>query len=517
MSQSHARRIVLPRYVETVTCDAADTGATRVELPNGAHYFIRPMHTQGEVNRGDGSPRWKRSDYDLYPIVIRSGGVPWYEANLWIRHRLQEKAYDPHSSTRDIASTVNDLVAYLRFLEEENIDWMDFSGFFKDERPTYRFKTYLSDLVIQNVISHSVGQRRMQTVIRFYRYLMSETHFKPAKPTWLERQVKIPVPTSQGIVLEIPVTATDLNVKGKPTPNPFDAHIRDGGKLRPLTVEQQIWLEAALHAHGNYEVQLMHWLAWYTGARLETVLTFRRKHVWASTTPGGSWRTACIRYATQARHGFVVVAVGPGTGIDTKLNQNYPLHIPVWLYDALHGYAHSERATKRRKMAAGGDIDDKYLFLTEKRKQPWYRSMQAVPELNETNTHRRHKTGDALGHIIRNKIIPAVRGKHDGDFHYTFHWLRATFGMNELERLVDKPRDPNQTDGPKGTLMDGLKWVQARLHHKRISVTEGYVRYREAVELARAAQDAWETELGERVKRHALEGREKLDGPEATR
>src|ERR1700758_3502442 len=217
MPQNHARRIILPRYAETVTCDAADTGATRVELPNGAHYFIRPMHTQGEVKRGDGAPRWKRSAYDRYPIVIRSDGAPWYEANMWIRNRLQEKAYDPLSSTRDIASTVDDVVAYLRFLEEENIDWMDFSGFFKAERPTYRFKTYLSDLVIQKVISHSVGQRRMQTVIRFHRWLMSETHFKPAKPTWLERQVKFPVPTSQGIVLEIPVTATDLKVMGKPS------------------------------------------------------------------------------------------------------------------------------------------------------------------------------------------------------------------------------------------------------------------------------------------------------------
>ncbi|OWJ56047.1 site-specific integrase [Paraburkholderia caledonica] len=509
MSGVYARRVILPHYVETVTCDENDGGATRVDLPNGTHYFIRPLQTYRNANRIDDSPRGKRYVFDLYPIIIRSDGAPWYEANMWIRHRLHERAYDWLASTRDLASTVDDLVAYLRFLQDENIDWKDFSGSFKDERPTYRFKTYISDLVIQKAISHSVGKRRVQTIIRFYRWLMNDACFEPAKPTWLERKIKIPVPTAQGFVVEIPVMTTDLKVKGKPKPDPFDVHVKDGGKLRPLTLEQQNWLEDALHAHGNYEVQLMHWLAWYAGARLETVLTFRRKHVWLGTTPGCEWGTVRIGYATQARNAFVVIEVGPGTGIDTKFNQKYSLYVPKWLYEALHNYVHSERATNRRKRAAGGDIDNQYLFLTEKKRQPWYRSMQAIPEWNEAYSHRRHRTGDALGHIIRTKIIPAIRDKHDPDFQYTFHWLRATFGMNELDRLVDKPKDPKLIDGPKWTLMDGLKWVQARLHHRHISTTEGYLRYREAVGFARAAQDDWENELDARVRKHAVQGWEK--------
>ncbi|MFP4895751.1 hypothetical protein [Paraburkholderia sp. EG304] len=163
MANAYARRIILPRYIETVTCDEGDPGAMRVDLPNGKHYFARPMHVQEEANRADGAPIWKRSAYGQYPIIVRNDGAPWYEANLWIRHKLHEKAFDSLASTRDLASTVDDLVAYLRFLEEDSIDWMDFSGFFKDERPTYRFKTYVSDLVLQKVISHSGSPRRPQT------------------------------------------------------------------------------------------------------------------------------------------------------------------------------------------------------------------------------------------------------------------------------------------------------------------------------------------------------------------
>lgn len=501
MTSKAARRVILPRYVETITCNGEDLGATKVDLKIGNHYFCRPVHLAGETNRADGRPGRRKREFDKYPIILRSDGAPWYEANMWIRQKLQETA--ANSSTRDIASTVDDLVAYLRFLEVEGVNWTDFSSVFKETRPTYLFQTELSDLVIRKVISHSVGRRRLGTIIRFYRWLINNAHFKPLRPPWLDKEIRLPVPSRQGFTVDIPITTTDLRVKGEPKPDPFAVTIADGGKLRPLPREEQIWLIDALLNHGNYELQLMHWLAVSTGARIQTVLTLRRAHVWKSLEINTPWHTVQIRRTSQSPHGFVAIDVGPGTGIDTKFGQNYPLYVPQWLYEKLHTYAHSQPGTRRRELAPGGDVDEQYLFLT-KRKQPWYSSIQAVPALSEMHSTRRsHIVGGAVGTLIREKIIPQIRAMHDPNFQYSFHDLRATFGMNEIDRLLDKPKDLEKPGGPKWTLADVLKWLMARLNHSRLSITEGYVIYRDNVSLARAAQDAWEDDLSARMKLQA--------------
>ncbi|AFT90287.1 hypothetical protein [Paraburkholderia phenoliruptrix] len=59
MANAYARRIMLPRYVETVTCGEGDPSATRVDLPNGKRYFARPMYVEGETNSADGVHTWR--------------------------------------------------------------------------------------------------------------------------------------------------------------------------------------------------------------------------------------------------------------------------------------------------------------------------------------------------------------------------------------------------------------------------------------------------------------------------
>jgi hypothetical protein len=496
-----ARRVILPHYSETITCHESDIGAVEVALGNGNKYFCRPLSSTRDAGRADRCFAQERSEFDRYPIILSSDGAPWYEANMWILHKLRESGH--RSSTRDIASSVDDLVAYLRFLEESNISWMDFSSTFKEARPTYRFQTELSDLVCRKVISHSVGKRRLGTIIRFYRWLTSSAQFKPLRPPWVNKEIRLLVPSRHGFTVAVPIVTTDLKVKGEPKPDPFDTRIADGGKLRPLPQMEQIWLMDALLNHGNYELQLMHWLAISTGARIQTVLTLRRTHVWRSLEINSPWNRASVSKHKQMPHGFVAIDVGPGTGIDTKFGQNYPLYVPTWLYEKLHIYAHSQAGTRRREMASGGDIDEQYLFLT-KRKQPWYSSIQAGPALSATHSNRRsHIVGGAVGTLIREKIIPQIRAMHDPQFQYSFHDLRATFGMNEIDRLLDKPKDPKNINGPRWTLTDVLKWVMARLHHSRMSVTEGYLIFRDNMGLARAAQEAWEDELSARMKQQA--------------
>ena len=111
--------------------------------------------------------------------------------------------------------------------------------------------------------------------------------------------------------------------------DPYDGTINDDGKLRPLTQEEQAWLIGTLVCLGNTEMTLIHLMGLLTGARIQTILTFCVRHVQLDLDDGQK----------ELR-----LAVGPGTGIDTKWDKQMALHIPTWFYRMLRTYAHSERA-----------------------------------------------------------------------------------------------------------------------------------------------------------------------------
>jgi hypothetical protein len=265
------------------------------------------------------------------------------------------------------------------------------------------------------------------------------------------------------------VTTTDVSIKVPRQVDPYAGTIDDGGKLMPLPLEAQEWLLEALLAQGNTEMTLIHLFGLLTGARIQTILTFRVRHALVEFDDSN---LAEIRFA-----------VGRGTGIDTKNNKQMVLHIPRWFYEMLRTYARSERARQRRARAGGGDTDDQYLFLSI-RGAPLYQSKAELVQFNQKNKLRHAKVGQGVRQFITERIIPYVRQHHSTTFKYSFHDTRASFGMNLTDHqlaLVARGMV---------TLHQAREFVKIRMGHESSATTDLYLQYRSNLKLVRqVAQD----------------------------
>lgn len=454
-----ARKLILPSFALTEICEASDTGAVRTSFPNGEHELVvyeRPKSTE-DGRRVHGKQKSTGSQFNLFPLILCASSVPWTEATLYILHRL-ESVIDPVMST--FSGIADDLTAYRRFLDEEMIDWDSFPAQ-KLARPTYRYSSYLKAAVYSGEIAVSSARRRMGAIIAFYKWLKSEGIFAPANTPWKERDIYLKLKGSQGFEFTQRATLTDISIKMPKQFDPYDGCINDGGKLRPLSSIEQRYLTEALCAQRNTEMTLIHLFSLLTGARIQSVLTFRVQHV----------RRLAVEYKDDNSSFDIRCPIGPGTGVDTKLNKQMSLHIPNWFVGLLLTYVDSERAKKRRALASGGDKEQQYLFLS-KYGSPFYSSREEMRAFDSRSERRHPIKGQSVRKFMSEVIIPYVRERYDPQFRYQFHDLRASFGMNLTDsqmKLVERK---------KRTLHQVREFVKVRMGHASASTTDCYLQYR---------------------------------------
>jgi integrase len=420
------------------------------------------------------------TQFNLFPLVLDSNGAPWAEATMYILSRL-ENSVNPSMST--FKAIADDLAAFLRFIEETGVDWTDFSGK-KLQRPTYRYRAEVWLAVTAGKLAASTGRRRMGTVIAFYQWLRNEGVLTLEHAPWIESDRYIEFKGSHGSRGYKKVTTTDLRISVPKQDDPYSQYINDGGKLRPLPEQEQRWLVDALAQIGNTELTLIHMVALLTGARIQTVLTLRVRHASLS----------------QMLLDFdeVRLPVGPGTGVDTKNNKRLILHFPAWFHTKLAIYASSERAKSRRLRAPGGDHPDQYLFLSV-RGMPLYESKVSGSTYNDGNTLRHNKDGQGVRQLIADYVIPHIRRNHDASFHYRFHDLRASFGMNLTDAQL------KLVAAGKITLHEAREFVRTRMGHESAVITDGYLQHRGRLQFMRHVNDEYGEHLKNLVSR-AFEG-----------
>ena len=480
-----ARKILLPHFVVTEVTSESDDGAIAVTIPDcaltlGGTYHVRPKIVAGESNRRDGKPRWVEHRFNLFPVILDDMGVPWAEANVYLLSRLTG-SIAPAMST--YASIAEDLAAYRRFLDETRLDWLHFPSQ-KLSRPTYRYNGHLKSVVSAGEIATATAKRRMGAVIGFYNWLRLENVLIPEHTPWKEADRYIDIKDRHGFKFLKKVVTTDISIRVAKQHDPYDGTIQDDGKLRPLPQEEQEWLMDALIALSNTEMTLIHLMGLVTGARIQTILTFRVRHVHGEL------------YDDQ--QGGLRFPVGLGTGIDTKWDKQMVLHIPIWLHRRLHTYVHSDRARKRRERAVGGDNENQYIFLSV-RGTPLYRSKEESRCFDATNTLRHAKTGQGVRQFITDYVIPYIRNKYRAkNFHYQFHDTRATFGMNLTDhqfKLVEQG---------KTTLHEVREFVKTRMGHESSATTDLYLQHRQNLKLVRWISDEYEGHL-QRLSERAME------------
>ena len=477
---STARKLVLPKFTLTQVGEGLEADSTRVSLATEGGpftYYTVPIVDSETGSRRDGNPRWVAGTYRLFPVVLCGDGSPWAEANLWLLDMLELKTM-PNMLT--FASIADDLAAYRRYIEDEDISWLDFVAH-RLRRPTYRYHAALRLAVQAREISLGVAKRRMATVVRFYRWMISEKIFNPAHTPWNESDRYVEWKNEQGFSQALKVKTTDVAIKTRSADDPWDDRIVDGGRLRPLPQLEQEALLLTLSNLGNTEMALIHLFSLLSGARIQTVLTVRVRQV--SRNPdeivGRDFR----------------LNAGPGTAIDTKNGKKGVLHLPKWFYERLYIYMKSERARARRLKADGGDHDDQFLFLSYRGAALYEPHDQRNQTAGEGPLMRHAKTGQAVRQFIKEQLLPGMRKQlGNPQYEFSFHDLRATFGMNTVDHLLKRIGEGSMTYTRALDQLRQLMW------HTRLSTTENYLNYRDNLFMIQSVEEGWHSHLTDLAK-----------------
>jgi len=372
------RKVLLPVFQLSEVTTAEDPRALTRAIKQGKgrpaltyHYrFVWDDHAGRGFN------------YNLFPVVLDRNAVPWPLGSLFILAQLEAET-TPAMTTYQ--SRADDLAAYKEWLDTQNNpdDLLFQFPKIKLRRPTYRYRGYLQQQIQARVLAPSTAKRRIGTVVSFYRWLIANNYFQPEYPPWEETQYQLAFKTTEGVAVSKRVVSTDVGIRAPKSEDPFAGTIQDGGKLRPLTGKEQVWILEATEAKGNTECYLIQLFMLATGARIQTASTLRLRH-FTSQNPRFS------KLLTGDGELYKLKA-GPGTGIDTKNDKTGVLQVPRPLYELLHTYALSRRAEVRRNrfMAKHGEHPDPYLFLTQQG-SPYYTAKAETLRFNP-DLDRRHR------------------------------------------------------------------------------------------------------------------------------
>ncbi|MHB0763446.1 tyrosine-type recombinase/integrase [Stutzerimonas sp. NM35] len=471
--ESKARRVLIPEF--------SLLSLTFLETHNGANPKGLPHYEFSSVEDGY---------LPNFPVLIQGDGDPWAIGNLYLTTKLQREVGYESRTFRGIA---DHLLDYLRFLEDEGMDYLHFP---KNDRlkVTYRYRQRLIDFVTDGQLSASTASARINAVVNFYRGIITWNLADDANiegVAFTEIKKYISVTSDYGISKNLKVNSHDLAIANTKKQRQAE-YISDGGDLRPLTVsEQTCVLQALLESAREY--QLMFYFALFTGARVQTVGTLRIKHLQGELDSNGNLR----------------LPIGAGTLIDTKRGKRMTLLVPGWVVRDMLIYSRSAEAKKRRTRSYYGDTEDNYVFLS-KNGVPYYTSKKEILDRRDSRisvsagmVDRARdvsiQDGAAVRTHIQQILLPRIHRNSHNFQEFTFHDLRATFGMNLLESQLQHMGDQSITAA--------LEYVQQRMGHNNKATTMQYLNYKSRLQWKNSVQHEFETQLFEHVNTSANAGR----------
>ncbi|BBN90126.1 site-specific integrase [Azospira sp. I09] len=483
------RKVLLPVFQLSELTTADDPRALKRVIKQGIGRSALTYHYRfvwdGQAGQG--------FNYNLFPVVLDRNAAPWPLGTLYILAQLEAEA-PPAMATYQ--SRADDLGAYKEWLDTQNRpdDLMFQFPKIKLRRPTYRYRGYLQQLIQARELAPATAKRRMGTVVAFYRWLIDNNYFQPEYPPWEEKRYQLFFKNTEGFSVSKSVVSTDVSIRAPKSEDPFAGTIQDGGKLRPLIGKEQNWILEATEIKGNTECYLIQLFMLATGARIQTAGTLRLRH-FTQPNPGYA------KSLTGEGEVFKLKA-GPGTGIDTKNDKSGVLQVPRPIYELLRTYALSER-TKVRKgrfVAKHGEHPDPYLFLTQQG-NPYYTAKAEALCFNPDLDRRYEKTGQPVRQFIQEHVIPYVREHHDKNFHYRIHDLRASFGMNMTEQMMELVQQGTITLSRARMTVKDLLW------HESFATTDLYLNYRSQMDVIYEAVNGYGRQLQEWIEQ-AMKGME---------
>jgi integrase len=410
-----------------------------------------------------------KTNYFLhFPILLNNDGSVWKHGTLYLLSKLKNYK-QPEKET--LKSTANNLKYFIIWCEENNIDYL-VEAPRKFKRPTYLYRDYLQKKLVNGELSSETIKARINTVIKFYKYLVKEG-IKFKFPLWESNTTLISYENHYGNKTSKKIETTDIGkVISSSNVDKYVNYVEDGAKLKPLTYEEQHIIINSLKNIGNIEMTLAFLLSLTTGARIQTIFTLRLKH---------------FERVPSENEKEVKIKVGLGTDCDTKFDKIHILYVPIWVYNKIKIYIKSPRAEKRRNNAQNIFVDNslQYIFLTN-RGVPYYVS-KYDPYLA---IYKSPSNGEAVRKFISTTLKDEIK-KYGLNFDFSFHDLRATFGMNYLESRIHLVKEGSIS------LSLLLMEIKEKLAHSSLIVTERYLNFRNINKAKESSNDKYENYLME--------------------
>ncbi|WP_182003001.1 tyrosine-type recombinase/integrase [Acinetobacter lactucae] len=387
------------------------------------------------------------------PVIIQSDNSIWELANIYLQHLLINKSVEQST----LESTANGLVDYLRFMEHVGLDILHLPVN-QYERVTYRYNASLHQRIRKGLLRPSTANGKMNKVLRFYDFCLDNQLFHKdslRNAPYEEIKKRITCFTKYGRPIDFDINSSDLAISVSKRQIPADTII-DGGELHPLTDTEQEYVKQYLQETSSREFQLMCYLALFTGARIQTICTLRVFNI----------KELKEKNPDPFDDAYTLI-VGSTTIVDTKNGTKLTIKIPSWLVNELIAYSNSKAWKKRARLSYYGISDQNYLFLSA-RGNSYYTSLKEIEDRRSSNSLQGFNFSRGLS--VRIHIKQMLKKLNTNEIkvnHFTFHDLRATFGINTLKIMLSCGFGNDQA----------LIYLKERMGHRSINTTIRYLEH----------------------------------------
>lgn len=361
------------------------------------HIHFTPHYLVRRENSLAYSPSKSRSSIESLPQIFWADCTPWREANLW----AVERATTGEASLKTVASNLNGLLNYAKFLESRDLHWLEFPAR-KADRCLVLYRGALIKMRDAGHISPSTASEYMRNCVMFYRWVRHKELLSPHLPLWRDKPYLIKYFDRVGFERTISGLTTDLSIPNRRRPGQT---LEDG--LLPVSATDRDAILDLAAEQATPELHLMLALGFFTGMRLGSICDLKIQ---------------TLEHATPApsAEGLLLLAIGPGASppVHTKFGVTGQVWIPEALRDELLEYAKGRRRLEREAKASAENRD--LLFLTRFGNAYGRRGTDQSSAVNVEMSEFR-KLGMKAGLQVLRK--------------FRFHQSRCTFGT-ELARLA---------------------------------------------------------------------------------
>lgn len=355
------------------------------------HYLERGENT---VNY---STSTSRPTVEGLPQIFWADGKPWREVNLW----AVERGTSGGASIRTVASNMNGMLNYAKFLETHRVHWFQFPAR-KAERCLVLYRGDLVKLRDAGEISPSTASEYMRNCIMFYRWIRHKGLLAPHIFMWSDRSYFVKYFDKVGFERTVNGITTDLGIPNRKR----QGMTLEGGLLPVSDTDRDVILDYAA-SNGTPELYLMLAIGFYTGMRLGSICDLKVQ-------------TLVNAVPDPSTPGLLRLAIGPGAAppVHTKFAVTGQIWMPQALLDELLVYAEGWRRIEREAKARCENRD--LLFLTRFGNPYGRRGTEHSSAVNVEMSAIRKKAMQSGLKVFRK---------------FRFHQTRCTFGT-ELARLA---------------------------------------------------------------------------------